>query len=241
MCVVASTTRSRSDANIIAVALLVSAASISVCPGKSNPPANSADLSSGAVTIPSTSPCMAICTALSMALPASAPPRAASPPGLHSPTDTSAWAAVPDGPTTTKVAAARTAGSASAALTISGPIPRTSPSVTASRGSVASAEPRALMGSVGRRAGAIEDARRQVRALQRHHRDVYRLPLRIDVPAHLRHLLKIGADSQLHFVVDVIAGFGRLDDLGDHVLRKSARRRNRKRDDRIHSDPVQSD
>ena len=50
-------------------------------------------------------------------------------------TDSSTRSAVPEGPTNKKRALARTVSSASAFSMISGPIPRTSPSVTAMTGS----------------------------------------------------------------------------------------------------------
>src|SRR5262245_32003440 len=142
MCVVASTTRSgfvapalgRVAASIIATRRPVSRASISVCPGKSYPPARSAALSSGAVTMPSTCPSSASATARSTARPAKRPAFTADRSSLHEPVASSTSISAPVGPTTTRSAAERTSRAAAAFLTTSGPIPRTSPSVTARRG-----------------------------------------------------------------------------------------------------------
>src|SRR5215467_929567 len=70
-----------------------------------------------------------------MARPAKRPASPAEPPGVHEPvcSATSMPIPAPDGPTKMRSAASRTSRDAAAFSMISGPIPRTSPRVTASR------------------------------------------------------------------------------------------------------------
>src|SRR4051812_203806 len=171
--------------------------------------------------MPSTSPACASATAFSIALPESVPARVSPEPG-HVPMDSSTSRPAPVEPTRTYVAAPRTARSASAARMISGPMPRGSPSVTASRGSMV----------IVARSGPVED-RRGGGGATRLDLDVHRLALRVDVPAHLRDLLEIRADALLHFVVGVLTRFVVRHDLRDDELLKAVRRRNREDDDRI--------
>src|SRR5579862_8791174 len=88
----------------------------------------------GAVTIPCTSPRSASSTARTIAPPARRPAFAMDCRGAHVPVSSSACAHVPAGPTITSSAAPLTRSFPRRAATISVPMPRGSPSVTASRG-----------------------------------------------------------------------------------------------------------
>src|SRR4051812_1049920 len=161
--------------------------------------------------------------AISIASPASFPPAAAVPFPSQVPMDFVTGAAVPDGPTTVKLARPEISRSASAAAMISGPMPRGSPTVIASRG-------RLMLVSATRR--EREDPHRFLRAVRvRAH--VHRLSLRIDVLPHLADLLELRANARLDFVVAVIAGLGDRCDLRDDELVVADRGWNREGDDRI--------
>src|SRR5688572_20918924 len=102
----------------------------------------------GAVTIPATSPCFAISTARSIARPASCPAHDGSSPERHAPTDSCTSTSTPAGPTRMRSAALVARASRSVLATISGPIPRGSPRVTARRGRPVTSAP---LGWRGRR------------------------------------------------------------------------------------------
>src|SRR3569833_316955 len=119
--------------------------------------------------MPSTFPSSASATARSMARPANRPASAALPPRTQCPVLSSGSTPVPCGPTKTSVAASRTCGCAAAFSTISGPIPRASPSVTARTGLSACSVTRWLWSFV--------------RSVQSHG-DVRLLAKRVDIAAH---------------------------------------------------------
>src|SRR4051812_8155478 len=103
---------------------------------------------------------------------------------------------VPNGPTRTNDADARRDASARAAFTISGPMPRGSPRVTAMTGFAA-----ALTAA----SRTVEDLDGVVGAIGED-LDVHVLPLLIDVPPRLEHLLQTEANARLHLVERVVAG-----------------------------------
>src|SRR5690349_14223626 len=109
--------------------------------------------------MPSHWPAFAISTARSIARPAIVPASATLAPARHEPTTSSAWQLVPVGPTAMKDASPAIAGSASAAATISGPMPRGSPRVIARRG---------LSWLPLGRGATIEDYRRRADAIFEH-------------------------------------------------------------------------
>src|SRR5688572_28804535 len=151
--------------------------------------------------MPSTSPVRASRAAASTAAPASLPAAAASPPGLQSPTatSTSGRAGAPRGPTSTNSPAARSAGSARAAATISGPMPRGSPSVRARRG-------RAL--TVGSETNVDEDLAAQ----------------RLDVAVERLLLAELLAEARPHVVERVLPLLLLGRHLGDDQLRQGRAR-----------------
>src|SRR5688572_11543284 len=96
-----------------------------------------------------------------------------------------------EGPTRCSSAAARTRLSATAAETISGPMPRTSPSVTASRGRWLTIGSRSARGRGG------GDGQRRQRDRLGPHRDVRLLLERIEVAAHAARFGETRADLLL--------------------------------------------
>src|SRR5215218_1360446 len=113
------------------------------------------------------------------------------------------------GPTTSSCAAARTRASAAAARTISGPMPRTSPSVTASRGRSVTTR----RGSARRRGGE----RRQVDRLAAD-RDVALLAEGVEVAPHTARLGEAGADLLLDLGKSHVAALLDRVDLSDDDL-----------------------
>src|SRR5690348_13033454 len=154
----------------------------------------------GAVTIPAATPCCASCTARTIASPLNRPASAlasVASRSFQSPTSTSTGTPALHGPTMTRSHASRTRGSASAATTISGPMPRGSPRLTASRGRVD--DPRDTGASV-----TSSESQRDVGLLAQLVQDLARLllggELRADVVPHLgeRVLARRGVRDDLH-------------------------------------------
>src|SRR5262249_15054382 len=148
--------------------------------------------------------------ARSIASPLNRPASAIELPSVHRPTESSTRTPHPSGPTTTKLHRCLRSGRPIDLRTISGPIPRGSPNVSA---------------SVGNRSTSV------VRALEPDG-DVRRLPQLVDQPPHRTLLRELIADRRPEIIEREVAAFAGLNDLRDDELRHTAHRiGNRKRTD----------
>src|SRR5207244_940154 len=153
--------------------------------------------------MPSTTPFCAISTARSIAAPASVPANAGSALSLHAPTDSSTGTAVPLGPTSSSLASRSARPSRTILATISGPIPRGSPSVTARRGAALTSP------GLGRRsAGRRVETNRHVRLLAQ----------RLEESFDRALLDELRADALAKIAELVLAALLGRDQLGHHEL-----------------------